>query len=88
MPLKKFVSDLQVLGAIEQAAFHGDLFALTALSFVEQQDRYGYSGAWEKRVERYTWSLQWYKAAKARERAAALAAREHFASLAHKRCAI
>lgn len=85
-PMRRmFDNDQDAVDALEQAAFHGDEFSLRALAFVEQQDRFGYSGAWDRNVERWTHSLQWYKTLKAGERAKARAAREHFSAIARKR---
>jgi len=86
IPMRRmFDSDCDAMNALEQAAFHGDEFSLRALAFVEQQDRFGYSGAWDRNVERWTHSLQWYKTLKADERASARVAREHFRAMARKR---
>ena len=86
IPMRRmFDSDHDAVAALEQAAFHGDEFSVRALAFVEQQDRFGYSGAWDRNVERWTHSLQWYKTLKAGERANARAARYHFSAMARQR---
>ena len=69
LPMPPHCTELDAINAIEYAAFHGDKFSVTALSFIEQQDRFGYSGAWDRSVERYTNHLTWYKQLKASKRA-------------------
>ena len=82
---KTHVSDQDTLDAIERLGFHLDPFALKTLTFIEQQDRFGWSGAWEPAIERWTKQLRWYKELKARERETTRAARGHFAAMARKR---
>ena len=58
------------MNELEALAFAHDGFAETALAFIEQQDRYGWSGTWAKQVERYSHNMMWLK----RRHRAALAA--------------
>lgn len=46
---------------IERRAFRRDSRYPILLDFIEQQDRYGYTGAWDIRVQNYTPDLLWYK---------------------------
>lgn len=79
-------SDLEVMCWLEAQAFRHDGFAMRALAFIEQQDKFGYTGVWEGAVRRRTrnagiefWSptMKWYKDMKAEQRAADLMRREH-----------
>ena len=55
-------TDLDICNALEQAAFHGDEHAMKALAFIEQQDRFGWSGMWAIRdIEHKSSALRWWK---------------------------
>ena len=66
-----YLSDADVMDAVERAAFHRDRHAMKLILFVEQQDRHGYSRSWNPAIESLTKTLTWYKQIKARERAIA-----------------
>ena len=65
----RYATDAEAMDAIEAAAFHRDPHAMKLIAFIEQQDRYGYSAAWERSIQRLTKTLTWYKGWKSAERA-------------------
>ena len=45
-----------------QGEFEGEPLRWKAMAFVRQQDRFGWTGAWEHpKIERYTPQLRWYR---------------------------
>ena len=92
IPLKRYasdqsnpvsVTDADVMAELERDRFRGDAFATHALAFIEQQDRHGWSGAWNASVERWSPQLRWYKAYKAKDRELS----QHMRAIARKRWA-
>lgn len=80
-------TDSAVCNELERYAFLGDPHALKALLFIEQQDRYGWSGAWDRPAIETMGQLRWFKDICAANRKDAQAARPHFKALAEKRWA-
>lgn len=78
-------TDSAICNELERLAFSGDRHALKALIFIEQQDRYGWSGAWDKPVIEIMGQLRWYKDREQSTRKSYVATREHFKALASKR---
>ena len=95
LPLQhgKWADDAGVMASIEQGAFSRDPRAMKALAFIEQQDAYGYVGAWDSTVgsvcktgiQYWTSTLRWYKEFKAAERQTKRAKSERMASVARQR---
>lgn len=85
VPLHGYASDAEAMSEIEAACFHRDGHAAKLIAFVEQQDAYGYSGAWDASVARFTPALRWYKLRKAAERAASRALSKHGRTVAKRR---
>jgi predicted ATPase len=52
-------SEQIAMDALEALAFRNDAFAQTALAFIEQQDKYGWSGTWEPAVETFQKTMRW-----------------------------
>ena len=95
LPLQhgKWTDDAGVMASIEQSAFSRDPHAMRALAFIEQQDAYGYIGAWDNTIgaagrtgiQYWTSTLRWYKEFKAVQRRATRAAAERMSTLAKRR---
>ena len=62
LPLGNYATDQDVMNMLERAIFHRDPFAELALEFIEQQDKYGYSGMWDSiTIQTFDHNLLWYK---------------------------
>jgi hypothetical protein len=96
LPLQngRWTSDAEVMATLEHEAFNRDSHAMRAIAFIEQQDRFGYSGVWEGAtgarqrnggVEFWTATLIWYRHMKRDERAADLKKRQQCARASAQR---
>lgn len=73
---------------LERSAFNGDYHSSKALALIEQQDMFGYSGAWASAgIERLTGTLRWYKDRKLSKRKATRTMSEHMSAVAQARWA-
>jgi len=80
-------TDADIMRELVAQARTGDGFATLTIQFIAQQDQYGYSGTWEKSIERWSPHLLWYKRLKAEEQANERALRNKMANNANKRWA-
>lgn len=80
-------TDADIMQQLVAQARAGDGFAILALQFVAQQDQYGYTGAWERTMDKWTPTLQWYKKDKRKQHAINQNVSKRYSAMANKRWA-
>ena len=58
---KRFIDQNLMLGFIERHVCFGDKNYVRLWTFLKQQDQWGYNGAWDTAVERFSKHMIWYK---------------------------